>query len=160
MSRYNISNARVSFTDKNGVLTKFGKDVLDRIQEVVGLPNGDRIGDIDTDLTQVNSDISSLQSRVSVLENEVDILQGNEVIWVGINSNTTTQRNRGYVCTSTLTLTLHNPQDQDRVKVKRKNGSVLINGNGQNINGASTYKMALDEEGLQLIYFSGEWHTI
>lgn len=161
MSRYNISNSRAKFVDQTGSLTKFGKDVLDRISEVVGLPNGDRIGDIELDTTSINNSISNLESDVSSLDTRLDSLEDYKLNVQTIFTDTTGVKNTIYVCVNGLTFNLpSNPNSGDRVFVKRQGGPVLVQGNGKNIDGSSIYRMLGRFEGIQFIYLNGEWSKI
>lgn len=161
MSRYNISNSRAKFVDQTGALTKFGKDVLDKISEVVGLPSGDRISAIELDTASINNSIASLESDVSSLETRADSIEDYKLKFQTIYSDTTGVKNTVYTCINGLTLNLPSgPNNGDRVFIKRRGGPVLVQGNGKLIDGFTIYRMLGKDEGIQLMYLNGEWSKI
>lgn len=86
-------------------------------------------------------------------------------LFVSTASNHTTAGNEIVEATTSITVTLNaNPANEERVTVKRNTttGAVTINGNGNNIDGDSTYTMLINYEGVDLIFSidSGEWLII
>lgn len=87
-----------------------------------------------------------------------------DAVFFSVSSAHTTAGNEFVEATASITVTLNQyPEDGERVTVKRNTtaGNVTISGNGNNINDASTYVMALNYEGVALVYSatSGVWLT-
>lgn len=86
-------------------------------------------------------------------------IQSGDAIKV-ISSNTNAAGSKTYICSSALTLTMAAaPKDKDLVNVVRTNGQVIIDGNGNNVVGGSTYTMLVDYESRKCLYSAelGEW---
>jgi len=83
MSRYNISNVNAPFVDpKTGKLSKFGKDVLQVISEVLGLPGGNSIQDLEAgelyDPGIMDGRFSDLENTVRAIQDEIVHLNPND----------------------------------------------------------------------------------
>lgn len=76
-----------------------------------------------------------------------------------VSTNHTTAGNEVIEATAALTVTLNQyPDELETVTVARNGtGNVIIDGNGNNIAGASTYTMLADGEVRDLTYLNGEW---
>lgn len=80
-----------------------------------------------------------------------------------ISGNLTTSGNQTLVCTSALTVTLNDkPEEGETVRVKATNGNVTIDGNGKNIDGASTYTIVVNYECINCVYsvLDDEWFIV
>jgi hypothetical protein len=67
----------------------------------------------------------------------------------------TTSGNQFIVVTGAVTITLNQyPIDGEAVKIKRATtaGAVIVDGNGKNIDGATTYKILQNYEGIAVVY--------
>ena len=148
MSRYNISNVRAAFVDvKTGALTKFGIDVLQKISDVLGLPSGNLVAD------SINKDLYDSTNFISFID-QSDYFSL-------MTTDFTTSGNEKYLCSTALTATLNDiPRDGELVTIKSSTtGSVIIDGNGKNIDGNSTYTIVKQYESITVQYFSeiDEW---
>ena len=81
------------------------------------------------------------------------------------SSGITTERSTQVVAKASITITLNAaPADQEVVTVKRVTGAgnVTVAGNGNNIDGSSTYLITTNYESATFVYFSddGEWYTL
>jgi len=80
-----------------------------------------------------------------------------------INSAYTTAGDQILICTSAITVTLNNiPADNEQVTIKRTNGEVIIDAGAKTIDGASTYTMLVDYEGVDIVYSAAtdEWYKV
>lgn len=81
------------------------------------------------------------------------------------SSNFTTERSTRVVATAAITITLNaTPADQETVTVKRATsaGSVVVDGNGNTIDGSSNFTLLNNYDSYTFVYFenSSEWLII
>lgn len=79
--------------------------------------------------------------------------------YFSVSSAHTTAGNEVIEATAALTVTLNAyPDELETVTVARNGtGNVMIDGNGNNIAGSSSYTMLADGEVRELTFFNGEW---
>lgn len=85
---------------------------------------------------------------------------GSSLTYVSATSNITTTGNEFIKASAAITIALNaSPSNLETVIVARNTtaGPVIINGNGNNISGSSTYTMLADNEVRELTYLDGEW---
>lgn len=175
MSRYNISNVRAAFVDtKTGALTKFGIDVLQKISDVLGLPSGDFVSDLDT-AELFPWQISDSEPEYGYNFNRSNA--GDEISkFVGFNrgqkevkpyfiasSNHTCYGPEIVEATSNITITLNQEPNESEVTTIKRNttaGNVILDGGSFNIDGSSTYTMVVNYEGINVVFNGTEYLII
>lgn len=108
------------------------------------------------DLSSTESQLYQFKSQLQTvkvsLKRDIEALSA---IFVTTAVNHETLYNEIIECTAAVTVTLNpSPRDLQRVTIKRNTtaGFVVIDGNGKTIDGASSYTMQINYEGLDLVY--------
>jgi hypothetical protein len=100
----------------------------------------------------INEEIVIIKARLDALEARVTYLEGSTVVTA---VNITSSGNQVIICTDALTVTLAaTPLDKDVVEVKVTNGKVIIDGNGNTIDGSDKVTVRRDNTGLSMEYSS------
>ena len=119
-----------------------------------------------TNETQVNLNTSSIATNtanIGINTSAISVLDAavGDLIVTGVSRVTTgTAR---IICTASITITLNaSPGDDEKVYVKETNGQVVINGNGNTIDGAASVTIDRPYTCLLLCYSTlvGAWFVI
>jgi len=98
----------------------------------------------------INEEIVIIKARLDALEDRVTYLEGSTVVTA---VDVTSIGNQVIICTDALTVTLAaTPLDKDVVEVKVTNGKVIIDGNGNTIDGSDTVTVRRNNTGLSMEY--------
>lgn len=94
--------------------------------------------------------VADLELRLDLLEDRVTYLEGTTVVTA---IDVMAEGNQVIICTGALTVTMAlTPLDKDVVEVKATNGNVIIDGNGNTIDGDSSVTIRRDNVGLSMEY--------
>lgn len=102
----------------------------------------------------INDRLDAIELRLDLLEARVTYLEGLTIVTaVNVTIDNSVTGNQVIICTDTLTVTMAAiPLDKDVVEVKSTNGNVIIDGNGNNIDGDSTVTIRRNYTGLSMEY--------
>ena len=119
----------------------------------------DFIEENDQDITALTARVAALELRMSIVELRLDLVEDRVTYLEGTTVVTAVDvaasGNQVIICTDSLTVTMAlAPLDKDVVEVKATNGKVIIDGNGNTIDGSSTVTIRRDNTGLSMEYSS------
>ena len=121
-------------------------------QEDFVFEGGEAIEAILLAIIDIELRLDATELRLDLLEARVTYLEGTTVVTA---IDVTATGNQVIICTDSLTVTMAlAPLDKDVVEVKATNGQVIINGNGNTIDGSSTVTIRRDNTGLSMEYSS------
>ena len=117
-------------------------------QEDFIFDGGEAIEDILLAIIEIELRLDIAEIRLDLLEARVTYLEGSTVVTA---IDVTAEGNQLIICTDALTVTMNaEPLDKDVVEVKATNGKVIINGNGNTIDGESTITIRRNNTGLSM----------
>lgn len=124
------------------------EDYMARFRDVVRV--AEESNAINDEIDAIKLRLDDLELRMTALENRVTYLEGTTVVTA---IDVTALGNQVIICTDALTVTMAStPLDKDVVEVKATNGKVIIDGNGNTIDGSSTITIRRDNTGLSMEY--------